>query len=121
MRGRTDKQGPMFLLINVEAELPPDHPLRAVKRRADPILSVPPEFVDETESSVAVASWLLPATGLRTVLLLSRERMEFLSACRLEAGWPRRKTGPAPNGKPAACGELGLTCATMSRRGAWRR
>ena len=33
MCGRTDKQGPMFLLINVEAEFPADHPLRAIKRR----------------------------------------------------------------------------------------
>jgi transposase len=29
----------MFLLSNVEAELPQDHPLRAIKRRADRILT----------------------------------------------------------------------------------
>lgn len=39
MRGRTDTQGPMFLMINVEAELPQDHPLRAIKRWADRILT----------------------------------------------------------------------------------
>jgi transposase len=39
MRGRTDRQQPMFLMIDVEAELPETHPLRAIKRRANRILS----------------------------------------------------------------------------------
>lgn len=39
MRGRTTKQPPMFLMINVEAELPQTHPLRPIKRRADAILA----------------------------------------------------------------------------------
>lgn len=38
MRGRTSKQPPMFLLVNVEAELSEGHPLRAIKRRANRIL-----------------------------------------------------------------------------------
>lgn len=39
MRGHASKQGPMFLMINVEDKVPPDHPLRAIKRRCDGILT----------------------------------------------------------------------------------
>ncbi len=39
MRGNASKQVPMFYMINVEAELPANHPLRAIKRRADAILA----------------------------------------------------------------------------------
>ena len=39
MRGRTSKQQAMFVMINVEAELPQSHPLRAIKRRAERILA----------------------------------------------------------------------------------
>ncbi len=39
MRGNTSKQTPMFIMINVEAELSANHPLRAIKRRADAILA----------------------------------------------------------------------------------
>lgn len=39
MRGHASRQVPMFFMINVEAELPETHPLRAVKRRANAILS----------------------------------------------------------------------------------
>ena len=39
MRGHASKQGPMFLMINVEDKVPQDHPLRAVKRRCDVILA----------------------------------------------------------------------------------
>jgi transposase len=39
MRGHASKQGPMFLMINVEDKVPPDHPLRAIKRRCDGILA----------------------------------------------------------------------------------
>jgi transposase len=38
MRGDAKKQLPMYFVINVEAELPSNHPLRAIKRRADAIL-----------------------------------------------------------------------------------
>jgi len=38
MRGDAKKQLPMYFVINVEAELPSSHPLRAIKRRADAIL-----------------------------------------------------------------------------------
>ena len=38
MRGRTSKQQPMFLMINLEMKVPEDHPLRAIKRRCDRIL-----------------------------------------------------------------------------------
>ena len=39
MRGRTDKQQPMFLMINLETKIPANHPLRTIKRRCDGILS----------------------------------------------------------------------------------
>lgn len=39
MRGHATKQVPLFFMINVEAELPVSHPLRAVKRRVDAILA----------------------------------------------------------------------------------
>jgi len=39
MRGHVTKQGPMFLMINVEDKVPQDHPLRAIKRRCDGILA----------------------------------------------------------------------------------
>jgi len=38
MRARTNEQAPIFLMINVEAELPESHPLRAIKRRTNGIL-----------------------------------------------------------------------------------
>ena len=38
MRGRTSKQQPMFLTINLERTVPENHPLRAIKRRCDRIL-----------------------------------------------------------------------------------
>jgi transposase len=39
MRGHTNKQVPMFLMINIEDKVPQDHPLRAIKRRCDAILA----------------------------------------------------------------------------------
>ena len=38
MRGKTDSQDTMFVMINVEASIPKDHPLRAIKQRCDKIL-----------------------------------------------------------------------------------
>jgi len=38
MRGQTDGQSQMFLMINLEQKVPLDHPLRGIKRRADAIL-----------------------------------------------------------------------------------
>jgi hypothetical protein len=38
MRGDSSKQLPMYFAINVETELPSNHALRAIKRRADVIL-----------------------------------------------------------------------------------
>jgi transposase len=39
MRGRVDKQGEVFHTFHVEDIIPADHPLRAIKRRADRILA----------------------------------------------------------------------------------
>jgi transposase len=38
MRGRTSSQETMFVMFNVEASIPDNHPLRAIKRRCDNIL-----------------------------------------------------------------------------------
>jgi transposase len=38
MRGKTDSQNTMFVMINVEASIPENHPLRAIKQRCDKIL-----------------------------------------------------------------------------------
>lgn len=35
MRGRVDGQGALFCIVDLEARVPEDHPLRAIKRRAD--------------------------------------------------------------------------------------
>jgi transposase len=38
MRGKTDSQNTMFVMINVEASIPKDHPLRPVKQRCEKVL-----------------------------------------------------------------------------------
>jgi hypothetical protein len=38
MRGKTDSQNTMFVMINVEATIPKDHPLRPIKQRCDKVL-----------------------------------------------------------------------------------
>jgi len=39
MRGHVTKRQPLFLMLDVEAMVPADHPLRPIKRRCDTILS----------------------------------------------------------------------------------
>ncbi len=39
MRGRTTGQPNLFVKLNLEAMVPPDHPLRAIKRMADESLA----------------------------------------------------------------------------------
>lgn len=39
MRGRVDRQQAMFVAFDVEQFVPPEHPLRKVKRWADGVLS----------------------------------------------------------------------------------
>jgi transposase len=39
MKGKTDNQQTIFVMINVEASIPKDHPLRAIKKRCDKILT----------------------------------------------------------------------------------
>jgi len=38
MLGKTDAQDTMFVMINVQASIPKDHPLRAIKQRCDRVL-----------------------------------------------------------------------------------
>lgn len=39
MRGKRDYQSQIYYPINIESSIGEDHPLRAVKRRADEVLS----------------------------------------------------------------------------------
>jgi transposase len=39
MKGKTDNQQTIFVMINVEASIPKEHPLRAIKKRCDKILT----------------------------------------------------------------------------------
>ena len=38
MQGKTDSQDTMFVMINVEASIPQDHPLRSIKQRCGKVL-----------------------------------------------------------------------------------
>ena len=38
MRGRVSGQPTFFLTVNLESDIPADHPLRPIKKRADAIL-----------------------------------------------------------------------------------
>jgi transposase len=38
MRGKTDSQNTMFVMINIESSIPKNHPLRTIKQRCDKIL-----------------------------------------------------------------------------------
>lgn len=38
MRGHVDSQSPLFVVLDLERLVPPDHPLRPIKRRADELL-----------------------------------------------------------------------------------
>ena len=38
MRGHVDSQSPLFVVLDLERLVPPDHPLRLIKRRADELL-----------------------------------------------------------------------------------
>jgi transposase len=68
MRGRTSKQPPMFLMINVDAELADDHPLRAIKRRADHILATMSRDFSEAYSKTGRPS--IPPEQLLKAMLL---------------------------------------------------
>ena len=68
MRGRTSRQQPMFLMINLEAKVPADHPLRAIKRRCDRILADMRKDFDEAYSRTGRRS--VPPEHLLKALML---------------------------------------------------
>ena len=68
MRGNAKKQLPMFFAINVEAELPSNHPLRAIKRRADAILASMSRDFDAAYSEIGRPS-IAPERLLKALLL----------------------------------------------------
>ena len=54
MRGKSDGQATMFVMINMEEKVPADHPLRAIKRQAaKPAIPTPWAF---SAASLAVQS-----------------------------------------------------------------
>jgi transposase len=68
MRGNAKKQLPMFFAINVEAELPSNHPLRAIKRRANAILASMSRDFEAAYSKIGRPS-IAPERLLKALLL----------------------------------------------------
>jgi len=68
MRGDSSKQMPMYFVINLEAELPSNHPLRAIKRRADAILSAMNRDLDAAYSQIGRPG-IAPERLLKALLL----------------------------------------------------
>ena len=68
MRGHSSRQIPMFYMINVEAELPKQHPLRAIKHRADAILRAMSQEFAEAYSQMGRPG-IAPERLLKALLL----------------------------------------------------
>ena len=68
MRGDAKKQLPMYFVINVEAEFPSNHPLRAIKRRADAILGSMSRDFEAAYSKIGRPS-IAPERLLKALLL----------------------------------------------------
>ena len=68
MRGDAKKQLPMYFVINVEAELPSNHPVRAIKRRADAILGSMSRDFEAAYSKIGRPS-IAPERLLKALLL----------------------------------------------------
>ena len=78
MRGRVDGQGAMFYVMDVEAMIPEDHPLRAIKRRADAELCRMREAFRQAYARVGRPSippeQLIKATLLQALYTIRSER-----------------------------------------------
>ena len=85
MRGNASKQIPMFYAINIEAELPADHPLRAIKRRADEILASMNRIFEAAYSETGRPS-IAPERLLKALLLQAlysiRSEIQLMQAIR---------------------------------------
>jgi transposase len=68
MRGRTDQQGTMFVMINMEARVPSDHPLRAIKKRCAAILAAMRQDFNAAYSRIGRPS--IPPEQLLKAMLL---------------------------------------------------
>lgn len=68
MRGNTKLQNPMFLVANTEERLPKNHPLRAIKRRADEVLKAMQRAFDDAYSETGRPG--IPPEALLKALLL---------------------------------------------------
>lgn len=68
MRGNSKLQNPMFFVANIEERLPQQHPLRAVKRRADAVLKQMSRAFDAAYSEQGRPS--IPPEQLLKALLL---------------------------------------------------
>ena len=68
MRGNTKLQNPMFFAANTEERLAKDHPLRAIKRRADEVLKAMSRDFNAAYSAQGRPS--IPPEALLKALLL---------------------------------------------------
>jgi transposase len=68
VRGNTKLQNPMFLVANTEERLPKNHPLRAIKRRADEVLKAMQRAFDDAYSETGRPG--IPPEALLKALLL---------------------------------------------------
>jgi transposase len=70
MRGRVAKQTQFFLTVNLESEIPADHPLRSIKKRADAILKDMRQDFDAAYSPLGRRS-IPPEQLLKAMLLMA--------------------------------------------------
>ena len=70
MRGRRSPQSTMLAFVNLEERVPPDHPLRVVKRVADDVLDRMSGDFDRMYSQIGRAS-MPPERLLKALLLIS--------------------------------------------------
>jgi len=68
VRGNPQLQNPMFFVANTEERLPKDHPLRAIKRRADEVLTTMQGAFDDAYSATGRPG--IPPEALLKALLL---------------------------------------------------
>ena len=70
MRGRRNPQSTMLAFVNLDERVPPDHPLRTIKRVADDVLNRMSADFDRMYSKIGRAS-VPPERLLKALLLIS--------------------------------------------------